>query len=71
MEKITNKQFTEDEHFKDCCINAAVEPTMRQASKFRNKKGLAYKNRIFYIQKVKETVPYIPATPKNNLLRIN
>jgi len=47
MEKITNKQFTEDEHFKNCCIKAAIEPTIRQASKFRNKKGLAYKRASF------------------------
>ena len=45
MEKITNKKFTEDKFFIVCCEKASVNPTMRQASKFRNKKGSAYKVR--------------------------
>lgn len=44
-EKITNKLFTENEYFKACCVNASVEPTIRQASKFQNQKGSAYKAR--------------------------
>lgn len=43
-EKMTNKKFAnEDKVFKDACEKAGVEPTTRQASKFLNKKGLAYK----------------------------
>lgn len=44
-ERISNKLFTENGYFKACCINASVEPTMRQASKFQNQKGSAYKAR--------------------------
>lgn len=47
MEKkrIINKKFTEDKFFIECCEKATIEPTIRQASKFRNEKGLAYKVR--------------------------
>ena len=46
MEKrITNKQFTEDKFFIACCANASIDVTMRQASKFQNGKGAAYKAR--------------------------
>lgn len=44
-ERVTNKKFTEDGFFKACCKKAGVEPTMRQASKFRLEKGSAYKVR--------------------------
>lgn len=40
---MTNREFTEHEAFRKACIRARVEPTRRQASKFRNKKGLAFK----------------------------
>jgi hypothetical protein len=46
MIKMTNKKFTEDEFFVACCKEASVDPTMRQASKFRNKKGSAYRVRM-------------------------
>jgi len=48
MEKITNKKFAaEDENFKASVEKAKergekVEATGRQASKFRNKRGIAY-----------------------------
>lgn len=45
VKKITNKKFTEDTYFIACCENVSVSPTMRQASKFRNQKGSAYRNR--------------------------
>jgi len=39
-----NDKFArEDQTFRMCCEKAKVEPTARQASKFRNKKGAAYK----------------------------
>lgn len=41
-EVVTNKKFTEDEFFKACCKKAGVDPTIRQASKFRMEKGSAY-----------------------------
>ena len=42
MSKITNKMFRDNnEVFKKCCELLDVEPTTRQASKFRNKKGVA------------------------------
>lgn len=31
--------------FKEACEKAGIEPTRRQASKFRRKMGLAYQNR--------------------------
>ncbi len=40
---ITNKEFVTDEAFKNACIQADVEVTSRQASKWRNKKGAAYR----------------------------
>lgn len=44
--RVTNKEFAEkDEFFKNCCGKAGVNPTVRQASKFRNGKGSAYKHR--------------------------
>ena len=41
--RVTNKQFTEDDYFRACCVRAHVDPTARQASKFRRKQGSAYK----------------------------
>ncbi len=53
--RITNKVFAEEnEAFRDACRRAfglnecksSLGVTTRQASKFRNKKGLAYKHRL-------------------------
>ncbi len=42
--EVTNRMFARDnEKFKAACDKAGVEPTGRQASKYRNKKGRAYK----------------------------
>lgn len=42
--KETNKTFSEkDEKFILACEKVGVSPTRRQASKWRNKKGIAYK----------------------------
>jgi len=43
--RVTNKQFIDDDYFKVCCVRANIEPTARQASKFRRKIGIAYKFR--------------------------
>jgi hypothetical protein len=41
---LTNKKFAEeDKKFKKACDRVGLPPTTRQASKYRNKKGLAYK----------------------------
>ena len=41
---MTNRKFAkEDEKFQKACMSVEIEPTTRQASKFRNKKGKAYK----------------------------
>ena len=40
---MTNKKFAKEEIFIKWCEKAGVTPTIRQASKFRNGKGLAYK----------------------------
>ena len=46
VERVTNKAFAkEDGFFKKACEVAGIEVTTRQASKFRNKKGLAFKHR--------------------------
>ncbi len=43
---ITNKVFsTTNVEFIKSCEKVDIEPTARQASKYRNKKGLAYKGR--------------------------
>ena len=40
---ITHAEFSKtDPMFKNACEKAGVEPTIRQASKWRNKKGKAY-----------------------------
>lgn len=44
-QRITNKKFSEDKYFIACCELASIEATMRQASKFRNEKGSAYRVR--------------------------
>lgn len=43
----TNKEFAkEDEQFKTACERSQTDPTKRQASKWRNKKGKAFKWRF-------------------------
>ena len=43
-DRLTNRKFSkEDEKFLQACIDASVDSTVRQASKFRNKKGKAFK----------------------------
>lgn len=42
--RITNQEFSKtDNQFIEACTNANVTPTQRQASRFRMKKGIAYK----------------------------
>ena len=46
----TNKEFAvQNEAFKDACEKSKVDPTSRQASKWRSKKGKAWD----YIQQVR------------------
>ena len=41
-----NKTFAENNQaFKTACERAGTPPTKRQASKFRNERGIAYKNK--------------------------
>jgi hypothetical protein len=41
---MTNLEFSKSVvHFKDACIKVKLEPTKRQASKYRRHKGKAYK----------------------------
>jgi len=41
-----NRHFAKhNEQFRAACERAGVEPTKRQASKWRMKRGLAYKNK--------------------------
>lgn len=40
---MTNTEFTKDVVFQKACAIAKTEPTRRQASKWRNKKGAARK----------------------------
>jgi hypothetical protein len=42
-----NREFAKnDGFFIECCKYAEIPPTKRQASKYRNKKGLAYRIRV-------------------------
>ena len=42
--KMTNRMYAqENKEFNDACSKFDVKPTSRQASKFRNKKGVLYK----------------------------
>jgi len=46
MKGESNRHFAEkNARFRQACQNAGVEPTVRQASKFRNGEGKAYANR--------------------------
>ena len=41
---MTNQEFSDtDKSFLEACGKAKIEPTTRQASKWRNHKGMAYK----------------------------
>jgi len=41
---LTNKEFAvKDSSFQQKCSSVGIEPTRRQASKFRNRKGRVYK----------------------------
>lgn len=41
---MNNTEFAKKiRRFRDACSKANVQPTKRQASKWRNKKGIAYK----------------------------
>ena len=43
---MTNKEFAvQDAQFRKACEAAGVEPTARQASKYRNNQGLAYQSK--------------------------
>ena len=41
-----NQSIMKNKIFIKSCENAKLEPTKRQASKWNNKKGLAYKNKM-------------------------
>ena len=42
--RVTNAEFaSNDTGFQDACEKAGIKPTARQASKWRRKKGKAYK----------------------------
>jgi len=41
----TNKNFTKNQEFEKACEEAGIKPTKRQASKWRNEKGLAWKKK--------------------------
>jgi len=45
--KITNQEYSKTEKFQLLCSNAGTEATRRQASKFRNQKGLVYRAERF------------------------
>lgn len=43
---MTNRKFAEqNKEFIAACRRVEIQPTKRQASKFRNRRGLAYKHR--------------------------
>jgi len=52
---VTNTKFAEvDKVFNASCSHAGVQPTPRQASKYRNKKGSAYAYRTQALQTIRE-----------------
>ncbi len=55
---MTNKEFAvKDKVFQECCTLAKLEPTKRQASKYRNGKGMAllFKRQAGYAQEGRST----------------
>lgn len=44
-EDMTNRQYAETSYFQGLCNNGGITPTKRQASKFRAKRGLAWRNK--------------------------
>jgi hypothetical protein len=43
----TNRKFAEqNEKFKTCCERGGISPSKRQASKYRRKRGKAYKQSL-------------------------
>ena len=56
FKRTTNEKFAkEDQNFIRACSAAGVEPTTRQASKWRNKQGTAYlKGRRIVANELKE-----------------
>jgi len=43
---IKNAEFAKDKNFIDLCEAAGVKPTKRQASKYRSKRGAAYRHKV-------------------------
>lgn len=41
---MTNREYAKLSWFMEACLNVGIEPTKRQASKFRMKKGKVYKS---------------------------
>ena len=66
--KTVNQKFAEtNEEFIEACKRVGVPPTARQASKFRNGKGVAYlkgRNVVHARSKLPRPVRKINATPK-------
>jgi hypothetical protein len=40
--EMTNRDFAKTKGFVEACVKAGIEPTTRQASKYRRKMGVAY-----------------------------
>lgn len=45
--RTTNKEFANNEAFRIACDRCNVKPTVRQASKFRMKKGKVFKSMLY------------------------
>lgn len=42
---MTNREFSEkNKNFREACEKVGLQPTIRQASKYRRRKGKVYKN---------------------------
>jgi len=44
--EVTNDMFTSNQQFREACKNVGIEPTKRQASKFRRQMGKAWPVRV-------------------------
>lgn len=57
---ITNRAFISNRLFKVACSMAHIPPSKRQASKWRNRRGLAYRERSRAMRELNK--PVIPPT---------
>jgi len=59
MSRLTNSQFARtNEVFREACKRVGLKPTGRQASKWRRRMGLAFKNSIGHIHEIAASLAF-------------